>query len=228
MGKPKSAKATTISENYNWGPMGSADASGVNLSPTASSNVSTAQTGISQYLDELINPSYNSQSFRARQEMLDESNRQYANELGANAIARGARGSATQNILASVMANRNNDMRTAMTGEDERIKSILASLSGVESNYFNQANTMANNILSRVQGNQAAKNAVATYNTNAYNTWKNNLLGGAASLAGTLGGAIVGGPVGAAIGSRLMGSGVGAYSGGVTNDGMYGAYMPEY
>lgn len=216
MGKPKSAKATTISENYNWGPMGSANAQGVSLSPTASSNVSTAQTGISQYLDELINPSYNSQSFRARQEMLDESNRQYANELGANAIARGARGSATQNILASVMANRNNDMRSAMTNEDARVQNILNSLAGIESNYFNQANTMANNILSRVHGNQAAKNAVAQYNTNAYNAWKNNLLSGAASLAGTVGGAIVGGPVGAMIGNKMIGRS--------TDD----SYIPEY
>ena len=36
-----------------------------------------------------------------------------------------ARGSATQNILNSIMANRNNDMRSAMTNEDSRIPQYL-------------------------------------------------------------------------------------------------------
>ena len=87
------------------------------------------------YLDRLLNPSYNNESFKARQDILDQNNNQYANQLGANAIDRGARGSATQNILNSIMANRNNDMRWAMTNEDSRIRNILAA-QGVKARLF--------------------------------------------------------------------------------------------
>lgn len=184
MGKPKEISPAQVGTDYNWGEFGSANAGGVNLSPMASANVSTTQSGINQYLNELINPSYDNESFRARQELLDASNQQYARELGAEAIARGARGSATQNILNSVMANRNNDMRQAMVNEDARVQNILAALSGIENNYFNQGNTMANNILQRVNANADRQQQVNIANTQARNQWANNLISGAASIAG--------------------------------------------
>lgn len=184
MGKPKKISAAQVGTDYNWGEFGSANAGGVNLSPMATSNIQTTQSGIGQYLNELINPSYDNESFRARQELLDASNRQYANQLGAQAMARGARGSATQNILNSIAANRNMDMRQAMTQEDARVQNILSALSGIEDNYFNQANTMGSNILQRVLANQNAQQQANIANTNAYNSWKNNLISGAASVGG--------------------------------------------
>jgi hypothetical protein len=184
MGKPKEVKAAKIGENYNWGEFGGANASGVNLSPTATQTIADTQGGINQYVNELINPSYSNESFRARQALLDASNRQYANELGAQAMERGARGSATQNILNSIMANRNMDMRQAMTQEDARVQNILNALQGVESGYFGQANTMANNILQRVSQNQANQQRVNELNTQAYNQWRNSLLNSAAQLGG--------------------------------------------
>ena len=182
MGKPKSITPAQVGTDYNWGEFGSANVNGVNLSPMATSNVQTTQSGIGQYLNELINPSYDNESFRARQELLDASNRQYANQLGAQAMARGARGSATQNILNSIAANRNTDLRQAMTQEDARVQNILSALSGIEGNYFNQANTMGNNILQRALANQNAQQQANIANTNAYNSWKNNLISGAAGL----------------------------------------------
>ena len=182
MGKPKEIQAAKVGTDYNWGEFGSANEGGVNLSPMATSNVQTTQSGIGQYLNELINPSYDNESFRARQELIDASNRQYANQLGAQAMARGARGSATQNILNSIAANRNTDLRQAMTQEDARVQNILSALSGIEGNYFNQANTMGNNILQRVLANQGAQQQANIANTNAYNSWKNNLISGAAGL----------------------------------------------
>ena len=188
MGKPAEIKPAQVSTDYNWGEFGSANAGGVNLSPMATSNVRTTQSGIGQYLNELINPSYNNESFRARQELIDASNRQYANQLGAQAMARGARGSATQNILNSIAANRNTDLRQAMTQEDARVQNILSALSGIEGNYFNQTNTMGNNILQRALANQQAQQQANIANTNAHNQWKNNLISGGASILGSLGG----------------------------------------
>ena len=195
MGQPSEVKPVQIGTNYSWGEFGSANPYGVNYSPTTTQNIQTTQSGINQYLNELINPSYNNESFRARQDLLDASNQQYARELGAQAIARGARGSATQAILNSLAANRATDMRQAMTQEDARIQNILSALSGIEGNYFNQGNIMANNILSRVQSNQSVENAANATNTANYNAWQNNLLSGIATVAG----AIIGGPAGAAL-----------------------------
>ena len=188
MGKPKNVEASKIGENYNWGEFGGANASGVNFSPMATSTIRDTQSGLNQYVNELINPSYDNESFRARQELLDASNRQYANQLGAQAIERGARGSATQNILNSIAANRNMNMRQAMTEEDARVRNIINSLMGVESNYFGQANTMADNILNRVNANANRQQEVNKINTQARNQWANNLMNAGMGLVGTLGG----------------------------------------
>lgn len=192
MGKPKNVESAQIGTDYNWGEFGSANASGVNLSPMATQNVQATQSGLNQYINELINPSYDNESFRARQELLDASNRQYANQLGAQAMARGARGSATQAILNSIAANRGNQMRQAMTEEDARVQNIINSLSGVESNYFNQANTLANNILQRVNANAERQQQANIINTQARNQWANNLMNAGVGLAGTLAGGALG------------------------------------
>lgn len=192
MGKPKKAQSAQISSDYNWGDFGSANASGVNFSPMASQTIGSTQSGLNQYVNELINPSYDNESFRARQELLDASNRQYANQLGAQAIERGARGSATQNILNSIAANRNMNMRQAMTEEDARVQNIINSLLGVEGNYFNQGNTMAQNILNRVNANADRQQQVNIANTQAENEWMNNLLGAGTGLLGAVGGSAIG------------------------------------
>lgn len=192
MGKPKKVEAATVASDYDWGDFGSANENGVNLSPTASANVQAAQGGVNQYLQELLNPSYDNASFKARQDLIDTNMRQSANEMGAAAIARGARGSATQSILNSLMANRNNELRNAMIAEDARVSNILNSAMGVENNYFNQSNTMANNILQRVMGNQSAQNQVNIANAQAENQWRNNLISAGAGLAGAVGGGALG------------------------------------
>ena len=228
MGQPKEVQAAKVNENYNWGEFGSAGANGVMLSPMASQNVKTTQAGISQYLNELINPSYDNESFKARQILLDQSNNAFAQQLGAQAMARGARGNATQAILNSIAANRNDNMRTAMVDEDTRVRNILSALSGVENNYFTQSNTMANNVLQRAMTNAGAQNAANAANTAAYNAWKNNLISGAASIAG----AVIGGPMGAALAGGatnglLGGNQVTDVNGNVLGEvGGYGTYQP--
>lgn len=192
MGKPKKVEAATVASDYDWGDFGSANENGVNLSPTASANVQAAQGGVNQYLQELLNPSYDNASFKARQDLIDTNMRQTANQMGAAAIARGARGSATQSILNSLMANRNNELRNAMVAEDARVSNILNNAMGVENNYFNQSNTMANNILQRVTGNQNAQNQVNIANAQAENQWRNNLISAGAGLTGALGGGVMG------------------------------------
>lgn len=223
MGQPVDILPARIKDNYSWGEFGGADKDRVNLSPMATSTVQNTQAGINQYVNELINPSYNNESFMARQAILDANNRQFANRLGAQAVARGARGSATQSILNSVMANRNMDMRNAMTNEDARLRNVLASLSGVEGNYFNQANTMANNILDRVKHNSNIESQVNAANTEAYNQWRNNMINTGVKIAATM----MGGGAGYMLADQLGNQGVtNTFAGGVDNTGMYGQYNP--
>lgn len=216
MGKPKKVEAATVASDYDWGDFGSANENGVNLSPTASANVQAAQGGVNQYLQELLNPSYDNASFKARQDLIDTNMRQTANQMGAAAIARGARGSATQSILNSLMANRNNELRNAMVAEDARVSNILNSAMGVENNYFNQSNTMANNILDRVKANQAAQNQVNIANAQAENQYMNNLISAGAGIAGMA--------LGGGLGSGLLSSAAGSIFGGKTPSysGTYG------
>lgn len=223
MGQPVDILPARIKDNYSWGEFGGADKDRVNLSPMATSTVQNTQAGINQYVNELISPSYNNESFMARQAILDANNRQFANRLGAQAVARGARGSATQSILNSVMANRNMDMRNAMTNEDARLRNVLSSLSGIEGNYFNQANTMANNILDRVKHNSNIESQVNAANTEAYNQWRNNMINTGVKIAATM----MGGGAGYMLADQLGNQGVtNTFAGGVDNTGMYGQYNP--
>ena len=192
MGKPKKVKAAKVATDYDWGDFGSANASGVNLSPMASESVRDAQSGINQYLNELINPSYGSESFKARQDLIDTNMRQAANQYAANAISRGARGSATNAILNSLAANRNTQLRQAMTEEDARLRNVLNSLQGVEGNYFNMGNTMAQNILNRVKANQANQQRVNEINAANRNEWEQNLWKAGAGITSSLLGAGLG------------------------------------
>lgn len=174
--KPREVQAAKVNESYNWGNQGHADANGVHLGQQSQKNLDNAQAGVGQYLNEMLNPSYNNASFKAREDLINQKNQQMANEMGADAIARGARGSATQNILDSISANRNNDLRNAMTQEDARLRNILQASQGVEGQYMNQMNTMANNILQRATQNQNAQNQANQTNTANYNNWKNKMI----------------------------------------------------
>lgn len=218
--KPSTIQADKVATNYNWGEFGSANEKGVNLSPMATQNVQTTQSGINQYLNELINPSYDNESFRARQALLDASNQQYARQLGAQAMARGARGSATQNILNSIAANRNTQMQQAMTQEDARVQNILNALAGIEGNYFNQSNIMGNNILQRVLSNQAAENEARQFNSklkNAYKSavdkWKQGIYQSIGEGVGSAIGGMFGGPMGAYGGGQAGGTLGGSWQG---------------
>lgn len=218
MGKPKSVKPVNLDTNYNWGSFGAADKSGINLNPVSTATVSSVQSGIGQYLNELLDPSYDSEVFKARQSLLDAASNQYAKNLSANAMTRNARGSGTNAALIAAMTNRNSRLYDAMSEEDTRIRNILNSLSGIESNYFNQANTMANNILQRQLTNAERANLANATNVGNYNAWKNNLLSGGAQLGGTI--------LGAYLNRNTSDSPKITYQGAVTDDGMYGAYSP--
>lgn len=211
MGEPKKIKPSLIDTAYDWGNFGSADSNGVNLSPTASANVSTLQSGINQYVNNLTNPSYDSESFLARQSLLDQNSDQKATSMLADALGRNARGSSSSAILNKILSSRATGLRDAMGDEDIRVRNTLSALSGLEGNYFNQSNAMAKDILSRILGNQKAKNEANIKNAEAYNAWRDNLWQGTGGAIGAAIGAYFGGGQGAALGASA-----GTSAGGMT------------
>lgn len=202
MGKPKKIEPTLLDTNYDWGQFGSADKNGFYLNDTAQQNLNSSQQGLYQYVNELIKPSYSNTSFANRQAEIDQNNQEYARQLGQQAIARGYRGNATQNILNSLNANRNTNMQQALIDEEARIRNIISQLSGIESNYWNQGNTMANNIMQRYTTNVERQNQARAQNVANYNAWRDNLFTGTGGAIGTAIGAYFGGGAGAAIGGQ--------------------------
>lgn len=190
MGKPKQAKIVTANPDYSWGEFGSATEKGVNFNDITNDTISETQGGIGQYLNELVNPTYGSEVFNARQSLLDQKNNLLARVLNAKAMERNARGSATQAILNNVAASRYKDFADAMNAEDTRTRQALSTLGELEQNYFGRANTFAQNILNRQLNNSERQSLVNAANTSQYNTWKDNTLSSAAGLTGTLGGAL--------------------------------------
>lgn len=202
MGKPKKVEPTLLDTSYDWGAFGTADKDSFYFNDQTESNLGTARGGISQYVSEMLNPSYTNQSFANRQAQQLANNQAYAEELGRQAIQRGYRGNATQNILNSLNANQYMNDQKALINENTRINNILSALSGIESNYWNQGNAMGNNILQRYTTNVARQNAANEQNVSNYNAWRNNLWQGTGGAIGAAIGAYFGGGAGAAAGMQ--------------------------
>lgn len=213
MGKPKKVEPTLLDTNYNWGPFGSASQGSFYLSNDAQQSLDNAQQGLYQYANELINPSYANESFANRQAIMDRNNQEYARQLGQQALARGYRADSTQKILNSLAANRNTNMQQAMVDENSRLNNIISQLSNIESNYWNQGNAMANNIMQRYTTNVGRQNEANATNVANYNAWRDNLFSGTGGLIGSAIGAYFGGPTGAALGGQ-----VGSQAGGMVGN----------
>lgn len=212
MGKPKKVEPTLLDTNYNWGPFGSSSQNSFGLSENAQQSLDNAQQGLYQYANELINPSYANESFANRQAIMDRNNQEYARQLGQQALARGYRADSTQKILNSLAANRNTNMQQAMVDENSRLNNIISQLSNIESNYWNQGNAMANNIMQRYTTNVGRQNEANAQNVSNYNTWRDNMFSGTGGLIGSAIGAYFGGPMGASLGGQA-GSQVGGMVG---------------
>lgn len=203
MGKPKKVEPTLLDTSYNWGQFGNSAQGGFTFNNETQQSINNAQNGLYQYVNELINPSYYNTSFANRQAQIDQNNQEYARQLGQEVLSRGYRGTATQNILNSLNANRNSNMQQALVDEDARVRNIISKLAGIEGNYWNQGNAMANNIMQRYTTNIGRQNDANATNVANYNTWRDNLFAGTGGLIGSVIGAYFGGGAGAALGGQV-------------------------
>ena len=92
--------------------------------------MNTSEQGISQYLNQLINPSYDSEPFKARTEQRNRlANRSFEsnlmNPLASRGLTRGSNVASMSNAFGRTLADLETD---AMANEDTRVSQILNNL----------------------------------------------------------------------------------------------------
>jgi hypothetical protein len=140
--KNKGVKMPAIS--YDTGGLfGSGTAGKINsYAPTDAMNTQTnlANQGIQQSLEQMLNPSYDGEIFKAR---TDQRNRlasqsfenNLINPMASRGLARGSSVNSMGNSFANTLANLEKD---AMAEEDSRVANILQNMLGVNSQNYNQ------------------------------------------------------------------------------------------
>lgn len=181
-GKKKSSTLPTITIGTG-GLYGSSTAGGSNtFNPTDFQRglVETSQGGINQYLQQLINPSYSSEPFKARTEQRNRlANRSFESNvmspLASRGLTRGSNVNAMANSFADTLANLEAD---AMANEDARVQSVLSSLLNTYQLPYNMMSGLQNRAMGLV-GQQAQLDAQNRAS-------RNSLLGGAIGGLGSL------------------------------------------
>lgn len=185
-GKKKTSSLPTI--NIGTGGLyGSGTAGGSNtFNPTSfqSNLVKTSESGINDYLNQLINPSYDSEVFKAqtaqRNKLANQSfENNLINPLASRGLTRGSNINAMSNSFANTLAEAETN---AMANEDARTQNILNSLISTYQLPYNMMTGLQSNALGLV----GQQNALNQQNQSARNSLLGGLIGGAGSLIGNL------------------------------------------
>ena len=185
-GKKKSSTLPTV--NISTGGLyGSGTAGGSNtFNPTSFQNnlVKTSEGGINDYLQQLINPTYDSEVFKAQTTQRNNlANKSFENNLINPLASRGLTRGSNVNAMGNSFANTLADLETnAMATEDSRVQNILSSLLSTYQMPYNMMTGLQNSALGLVGQQQSA-------NQNAQNSQSallNALIGGGSSLVGNM------------------------------------------
>lgn len=157
--------------------------------------VNQTTSAIPGYLQQLISPTYDSQSYLNRQQQLSNSaNRSLENDIISPLSQRGLTRGSSINQMSNQLANKLTDAQLdLMNSEDSRVSNILGQLMNYYQVPYNMMNT----------ANQASSGLYSQALQNSKSGDFGSTLG---SLAGTAIGAYAGGPEGAGIGYKVGGS----------------------
>lgn len=153
--------------------------------------VKKSEQGIDQYLDQLVNPSYDSEVFKAqtdqRNRLAEQSyHNNLINPLASNGLTRGSSAIAMGNTFANTLANLEKD---AMATEDQRVANVLGNLLQTYNVPYNQMMG-----LQQQAGGLSGTAASANAQQNAANSQANGAMwGGIANGLGQLAGGWLGG-----------------------------------
>lgn len=166
-----SGKAKMPTVSYDTGGMyGSGSAGKTNsFNPTdfQSNLVKTAESAIPDYLNQMINPSYDSTIFKAQTAQRNKlANQSFENNLMNPLAQRGlTRGSSVNQMGNEFGKNLINAEQAAMTQEDSRVANILSNLFGYYQIPYNMMTGLQNNaqglVNTQMQADAAAKQAQA-------------------------------------------------------------------
>ena len=185
-GKKKSSTLPTVSISTG-GLYGSGTAGGSNtFNPTSfqSGLVKTSEGGINDYLQQLINPSYDSKVFQAQTAQRNNlANKSFENNLINPLASRGLTRGSNVNAMGNSFANTLADLETnAMATEDSRVQNILSSLLSTYQMPYNMMTGLQNSA-SGLVGQQLSANQNAQ---NSQSALLNALIGGGSSLVGNM------------------------------------------
>lgn len=205
-----SGKAKMPTINYDTGGLyGSGSAGKTNtFNPTGfqSNLVKTTENAIPDYLNQMINPTYDSNVFKAQTVQRNKlANQSFENNLINPLASRGlTRGSSVNQMSNEFGKNLIDAEQAAMTQEDSRVANILSNLF----NYYQIPYSMMNGLQSNAQNLVSAQMQADAQNR----ANKGNLLGGLAGGLGTIAGTALSGgnPLGGAVGG-LAGNTLGSY-----------------
>lgn len=182
MSSSKKAKMPTI--NYDTGGLyGSGSAGKTNtFNPTEfqSNLVKTSENAIPNYLNQMINPTYDSNVFKAQTAQRNKlANQSFENNLINPLAQRGlTRGSSINQMSNEFGKNLINAEQAAMTQEDSRVANILSNLF----NYYQIPYSMMNGLQSNAQNLVSAQMQADAANRQS----QSGLLGGMAGSIGSM------------------------------------------
>ena len=185
-GKKKSASLPTVSITTG-GLYGTGTAGGSNtFNPTdfQKNLVSTSEQGINQYLNQLINPTYDSETFKAQTQQRNKlANQSFENNVMSPMASRGLTRGSNVNAMGNTFASNLADLETqAMATEDSRVQNILNQLLGTYQTPYNIMQGLQSTA-SGLVGQQANANA---QNQQSRNALIGGLTGGIGNLIGNL------------------------------------------
>lgn len=157
--------------------------------------VGQTSSAIPQYLQQLTNPTYDSEIFQSKLKRFnDTANQNFENNVINNMASRGlGRGSTVNQITGQYNNSLLNAQQDLFNSEDSRVSSVLNQLMNYYQVPYNMMNT----------ANQASNGLYSQAQQNANN---NGLWGGIANAAGTIAGGYFGGPGGEALTNWALGT----------------------
>lgn len=183
----------TKSQTYNTGGLygnSTTNKNGTFYNPSSFETQLVNQTtsAIPSYLQQLVSPTYDSQSYKNRQQQLaNAATQSLENNIVSPLSERGLTRGSSINQMSNQLANKLTDAELdLMNSEDSRVANVLSQLMNyyqVPYNMMSSANQASNNLY---------QNALANSNNN-------NLWSGIANAAGTIAGGYFGGPGGEAL-----------------------------
>ncbi len=186
----------TKSQTYNTGGLygnSTTNKNGTFYNPSSFETQLVNQTtsAIPSYLQQLVSPTYDSQSYKNRQQQLaNAATQSLENNIVSPLSERGLTRGSSINQMSNQLANKLTDAELdLMNSEDSRVANVLSQLMNyyqVPYNMMSSANQASNNLY---------QNALANSNNN-------NLWSGIANAAGTIAGGYLGGTEGAKIGQK--------------------------